>query len=158
MRYHATASKHRSPSDVLPVLLLLLTWCMQIYRHATGGDFHPKLVPVLYHSRLCSRRSVALLPISRFDNSCLYEGELFDYIKKSGRIDEHAAQQGMKRLVEAIDHVHSLGVIHRDIKPEKCVANHNPLEMIVLTSACLVCFWRSRRIQHRLYCQTLTWL
>ncbi|KAH3666520.1 hypothetical protein OGAPHI_003516 [Ogataea philodendri] len=45
-------------------------------------------------------------------------GELLSLIKKHGTMDEESVKYYSTQLVDAIDYMHSNGVIHRDIKPE----------------------------------------
>ena len=47
------------------------------------------------------------------------EGELFEYILKSGRFSEPTARFYFKQLVSAVQYIHQVvGVCHRDLKPE----------------------------------------
>ena len=48
-------------------------------------------------------------------------GELFDRIVKTGQYTEHNACDLMKRLLGALNHMHSQGIMHRDIKPENLI-------------------------------------
>ncbi len=45
-------------------------------------------------------------------------GELFDRIVQKDRYSEREAKEAMYQIVIAIDHCHSHGIIHRDIKAE----------------------------------------
>ncbi|MEE6526299.1 hypothetical protein FKM82_026867 [Ascaphus truei] len=45
-------------------------------------------------------------------------GELFERIKKKKLFSESEASYIMRRLVSAVSHMHDVGVIHRDLKPE----------------------------------------
>ena len=45
-------------------------------------------------------------------------GELLERIRKKARFTEIEASQIMKKLVSAVDFMHSHGVVHRDLKPE----------------------------------------
>lgn len=50
-------------------------------------------------------------------------GELFDHIVDEGCYDEQKARQVMRQLLEALRHLHMLGIIHRDIKPENILCS-----------------------------------
>jgi serine/threonine protein kinase len=45
-------------------------------------------------------------------------GELFDKITSQGRLSEPQARFYFRQVVEGLDHCHSQGVCHRDLKPE----------------------------------------
>ena len=45
-------------------------------------------------------------------------GELFDKIVNEGRLGEDKARFYFSQLVEGVEYCHSLGVCHRDLKPE----------------------------------------
>ena len=45
-------------------------------------------------------------------------GELFDKISSQGRLSEEQARFYFRQVAEGLDHCHSLGVCHRDLKPE----------------------------------------
>ncbi|CAI5459038.1 unnamed protein product [Closterium sp. Yama58-4] len=47
-------------------------------------------------------------------------GDLFDFIQSApkGRLTEQQAASVMRQLLGALHHCHSLGVLHRDVKPE----------------------------------------
>lgn len=44
-------------------------------------------------------------------------GELFDYIVKNQRLDEKEACRLFHQLIDGIEHIHKIGVVHRDLKP-----------------------------------------
>ena len=45
-------------------------------------------------------------------------GELKEYVSKKGRLEESEARKIFMQLLNAVDHCHSLNVIHRDLKLE----------------------------------------
>lgn len=45
-------------------------------------------------------------------------GELFDKIANEGKLPEEKARFYFKQLVEGLEHCHSNGICHRDLKPE----------------------------------------
>ena len=49
----------------------------------------------------------------------LQGGELFDRIVERGKYSEKDAADCFRTIVETIQHCHELGVVHRDLKPEK---------------------------------------
>ena len=48
-------------------------------------------------------------------------GELLDYILKKGKLDEAETRKFMFQLVEAVSYIHSLGIVHRDLKVENFI-------------------------------------
>lgn len=45
-------------------------------------------------------------------------GELFERIKRKKHFSETEASYIMRKLVSAVSHMHEVGVVHRDLKPE----------------------------------------
>jgi 3-phosphoinositide dependent protein kinase-1 len=43
-------------------------------------------------------------------------------MRKFGSFDVDTARYYTAQIVSAVEHMHRKGVIHRDLKPEKCVA------------------------------------
>lgn len=48
-------------------------------------------------------------------------GELFRYMNQEGMFDEPMASFYAAELVLALSHLHSLGIVYRDLKPENCL-------------------------------------
>lgn len=46
-------------------------------------------------------------------------GELFSRIQKNGFLSENTAHIYFQQIVEAVKHMHSKGIIHKDLKPGK---------------------------------------
>lgn len=49
-------------------------------------------------------------------------GELFFHLRKQGLILEDTARFYIAEMVLAIEHLHSRGIIHRDLKVRRCLA------------------------------------
>lgn len=45
-------------------------------------------------------------------------GELLERIRQKQHFSETEASRIMRRLVSAVSHMHDVGVVHRDLKPE----------------------------------------
>jgi serine/threonine protein kinase len=54
-----------------------------------------------------------------------YGGELFDYIAQSGYFSEPLARHFFKEIMIGLDHIHSNGMAHRDMKPENIMLDSN---------------------------------
>ncbi len=56
-------------------------------------------------------------------------GELFDIIADQGHLSEQRASQVLRDIITAVDYLHTLGVVHCDIKPENilCKTKQWPL-------------------------------
>lgn len=52
-------------------------------------------------------------------------GELFDHLEREERFSEKKARRIMKQVFEALQHCHSKGVIHRDIKMENILLDED---------------------------------
>ena len=45
-------------------------------------------------------------------------GELFDYIVRNDRVKDDTAAHFFNQILEGVEHLHTQGVCHRDMKPE----------------------------------------
>ncbi|KAG7174330.1 5'-AMP-activated protein kinase catalytic subunit alpha-2-like, partial [Homarus americanus] len=52
-------------------------------------------------------------------------GELFDYIKKRGKLKESEARRFFQQIISGVDYCHRHMVVHRDLKPENLLLDHN---------------------------------
>ena len=53
-------------------------------------------------------------------------GELYDYVKKKGRLDEIEAKEIFGQIVAACSYFHNRGIIHRDLKLENVMFKNKP--------------------------------
>ena len=52
-------------------------------------------------------------------------GELFDYIVKNQRLSEKEACKFYQQIISGIEYLHELGIVHRDMKPENLLLDHD---------------------------------
>ncbi|KAJ1553802.1 hypothetical protein HK096_006357, partial [Nowakowskiella sp. JEL0078] len=51
--------------------------------------------------------------------------DLFDYIELNQQMDEQEIKYIFRQIVEAVNHLHSLNIVHRDIKDENVIVNES---------------------------------
>lgn len=59
-------------------------------------------------------------------------GELFERIKRKKHFSETEASYIMRKLVSAVSHMHDVGVVHRDLKPEVGLRDLGQLSLLSL--------------------------
>ena len=52
-------------------------------------------------------------------------GELMDYVDISGAFEEETCRYYFDQLLRGLDHIHSKGYSHRDLKPTNILFDHN---------------------------------
>jgi serine/threonine protein kinase len=50
-------------------------------------------------------------------------GELFNYIRRAGRLPNNVAKIYTAEIVLAFDHMHKMNIIYRDLKPENLLVD-----------------------------------
>nr|CAI5832664.1 unnamed protein product [Callosobruchus analis] len=53
------------------------------------------------------------------------KGEIFDYLVAKGRMSEPEAKRIFSQIVSAVSYCHTQGVVHRDLKAENLLLDHN---------------------------------
>ena len=57
--------------------------------------------------------------------------DMYKYMDKHGKFSEAEAAHFAKKILEALNHIHSIGVVHRDIKPDNImIGEHKELKII----------------------------
>ena len=82
-------------------------------------------------------------------------GELFDKIAAQGKLTEEQARFYFRQVAEGLDHCHSQGVCHRDLKPEVSFGSLS-LSLCAFLSICFtvsvsLCLFHSRSICVSIY-------
>lgn len=123
--------------------------CLNVF---TGEEFAVKIIPKLpglfnrskmlkeielYH--LCQDQKNIIHLVEFFEENDffylvfekIFGGPLFNHIQERGRFTEEEAASVIKDLAGALSHLHSLGVAHRDIKPDNvlCVHTNTPCQV-----------------------------
>lgn len=66
-------------------------------------------------------------------------GELLERIRRKQHFSETEASRIMRKLVSAVSHMHDVGVVHRDLKPEVLNTHSAGLLLETLFSPSTVC-------------------
>lgn len=73
-----------------------------------------------------------ILIMERPENSI----DLFDYIREKGKMNEQEAKIIFQQVLGAAQHIHSCGVVHRDIKDENIVLNRETGAVKIIDFGC----------------------
>lgn len=52
-------------------------------------------------------------------------GLLFDFVKKMGGVGEEAGRDFLAQMLDVLEHMHSKGVVHRDLKLENILVDYD---------------------------------
>ncbi|GMM30516.1 serine/threonine/tyrosine protein kinase [Martiniozyma asiatica (nom. inval.)] len=84
-------------------------------------------------------------------------GDLMDFVAGYGIIEEEPAREIARQIVDAIKHVHSKGISHRDLKPDNIlIAQDNPV--IVKITDFGLAKGKENESQMKTFCGTLAYL
>ena len=118
-------------------------WSTSLTRRKYWGDSHTKLTLSLTFSvdfREVRHPFIVSLLWSHKDSHCLYMlfpficgGELFSHLRHSGKFSVSAAQFYAAEIVSALEYLHSLSIIYRDLKPENLLIDKEHF-VLILTS------------------------
>jgi len=57
--------------------------------------------------------------------------DMFKYMQNKGKFSEQDAASLVKKILEALNHLHSIGIVHRDLKPDNIMIDKdNELKII----------------------------
>eukprot|EP00928_Gymnodinium_smaydae_P045548 TRINITY_DN30356_c0_g1_i1.p1 TRINITY_DN30356_c0_g1~~TRINITY_DN30356_c0_g1_i1.p1 ORF type:complete len:532 (-),score=51.36 TRINITY_DN30356_c0_g1_i1:347-1891(-) len=105
---------------------------LQMLRLVQG---HPNVISLLdFHTK---RPRAIVMP--------LHKRNLLQYIDEQRRCTEEDAARLMFGLVEAVKHIHRLGVIHRDVKPDNIAVSRRPILHAVLLDFDVACLLSDER-------------
>ena len=82
-------------------------------------------------------------------------GEVFDHLVAHGRMTEPVARAYFVQIVDAIDFLHSAGIVHRDLKAENLLLSHDSRTVKIAGQSCFPCFVRRLTSGCRLWLQQL---
>ena len=69
-----------------------------------------------------------------FSLNWLKGGDLFDAIAAAGKFSEPEAKRMTQDLASALTYLHSLSIVHRDVKPENLFVRTNCLPSVAITA------------------------
>lgn len=84
-------------------------------------------------------------------------GDLMDFIAAYGAIEETPSKEIARQIIEAIDHVHSKGISHRDLKPDNVLIAHDDPVVVKITDFGLAKSKESEGTM-KTFCGTLAYL
>lgn len=84
-------------------------------------------------------------------------GDLMDFIAAYGAIEETPSKEIARQIIEAIDHVHSKGISHRDLKPDNILIAHDDPVVVKITDFGLAKSKESEGTM-KTFCGTLAYL
>jgi len=79
---------------------------------------HPFLVDLVWSSRDANKFLYMLFPY-------VCGGELFSYLRSAGRFSAPASMFYAAEIVSALDYLHSLSIVYRDLKPENLLLDRD---------------------------------
>jgi len=79
---------------------------------------HPFLVDMVWSSRDANKFLYMLFPY-------VCGGELFSYLRSAGRFSAPASMFYAAEIVSALDYLHSLSIVYRDLKPENLLLDRD---------------------------------
>eukprot|EP00967_Tisochrysis_lutea_P027395 scaffold31757_cov27-Tisochrysis_lutea.AAC.1 len=94
---------------------------------------HPARVAneIVVMSRLRHENVISLLGHQGVGNICILflelasAGDLYELVSSAGRLEEVTARKHMREILSGVEHLHAMGVVHRDIKLENILVDHN---------------------------------
>ena len=51
--------------------------------------------------------------------------DMFKYMQHHGKFSEKDAAEVVRKILEALNHLHSIGIVHRDLKPDNVMIDKN---------------------------------